>query len=119
MKKYLVTFSLLFCTVIVLEHAKAKTAPTLPVPELTKILTGSGLPFKINNDSVAVIPYGGETIASYHVVVQKISDLCIVYTNLSEDFPGTLDSTKYKYLLQQADHFDTVKLEWIAMILFI
>ena len=110
MKKNLLLLAALFCAVIVFAQAKPKPAQQPVVPQLTNILTGSGLPFKIINDSVAVIPYGGENIASYDVVVQKIGDLYIVYTNLSEDLPGKLDATKYKYLLQQTDHFDIIKI---------
>ena len=110
MKKNLLLFAALFCAVTVFAQAKPKPAQKPTVPELTKMLTGSGLPFKIINDSVAVIPYGGENIASYNVVVQKIGDLYIVYTNLSEDLPGKLHSTKYKCLLQQTDHFNIIKI---------
>jgi hypothetical protein len=77
---------------------------------LQKILTGTGLPYKIVHDSLALIPYEGENIASYNVVVQKISDLYIIYTSLTEALPGRIDETKYKYLLQQNDHYDVVKI---------
>lgn len=88
-----------------------KKLPAKPaVPELTKMLTGTGLPFKMLNDSVAVIPYGGENIASYKVLVQKVSDLYIIYTNLSEALPQKLNETQYKYLLQRNDHFDIIKI---------
>ena len=62
------------------------------------------------NDSLAAIPYGGENISSYQVVVQKVSDLYIIYANLTEILPGKIDETKYKYLLQQNDHYDVVKI---------
>ena len=80
------------------------------VPELKKLLSGTGLPFKVINDSLAAIPYGGQNISSYQVVVQKISDLYIIYTNLTEALPEKINETKYKYLLQKNDHFDVVKI---------
>ncbi len=86
-------------------------APAEPATsEMKKLLSGTGLPFEMINDSVSVIPYGGENIKSYQVVIQKVSDLYIVYTNLSEDLPGMIDDTKYKYLLQQNNNFDIVKI---------
>jgi hypothetical protein len=91
-------------------QTKTNTAVKKAVPELKKILTGTGLPYKIVNDSLAVIPYEGENIKSYQVVIQKISDLYIVFTNLTEALPGKIDDTKYKYLLQQNDHFDIIKI---------
>ena len=77
---------------------------------LQKLLTSTGLPFRMVNDSLAAIPYGGENITSYQVVVQKVGDLYIIYTNLTEALPGKIDSTRYKYLLQQNDNFDIVKI---------
>lgn len=68
------------------------------------------IPFKKVNENVAVIPYGGENIASYSVVIQKISDLYIIYSNLTEALAVKIDETKYKYLLQQNVHFDFVKI---------
>jgi hypothetical protein len=43
-----------------------KTKSTLKqnLSELTKLLSGSGLTYKMMNDSVAVIPYEGENFAS-------------------------------------------------------
>ena len=111
MKKYfLFMFCFLLSTGIVFAQPKSKTPPKKPLPELQKILTGTGLPYKIVNDSLALIPYEGENIASYNVVVQKISDLYIIYTSLTEALPGRIDETKYKYLLQQNDHYDVVKI---------
>ena len=74
------------------------------------MLTGTGLPYKMVNDDLAAIPYGGENIASYQVLVQKVSELYIIYTNLTEALPGKIDETKYKYLLQQNAHYDVVKI---------
>ena len=50
---------------------------------LNNLLTGTGLPYKMVNDSLAAIPYEGENIASYQVIVHKISDQIIVYTNFN------------------------------------
>ena len=90
-------------------QSKPKQAIKQAVPELQKLLTGSLLPFEMINDSLAVIPYEGENIASYKVIVQRINDLFIVFTNLTEALPGKIDETKYKYLLQQNDNYDIVK----------
>lgn len=62
------------------------------------------------NDSLAAIPYEGQNISSYQVLVQKIGDLYIIYTNLTESLTKKIDETKYKYLLQQNDHYDVVKI---------
>lgn len=94
----------------VFAQTKSKSPTTKPASELQKMLTGSGLPFTIVNDSLAVIAYEGENISSYQVLVQKISDLYIIYTNLTETFPGKIDETKYRYLLQQNDHYDLIKI---------
>ena len=110
MKNLLYMFCFLFTASITYAQPKQKTPVKKSVPELQKFLTGSGLPYKMLNDSVAVIPYEGENLASFEVVVQKISDLYIVYTNLTEALPGKIDETKYKYLLQQNDHYDVVKI---------
>ena len=111
MKKYLLfVCCFLLAAGITFAQTKPKPAVKQSVPELQKLLTSSGLPYKMVNDSVAVIPYGGENIDSYSVVIQKISDLYIIYSNLTEALPGKIDETKYKYLLQQNDHFDVVKI---------
>lgn len=73
------------------------------------MLGGSGLPFKLINDSLAVIPYGGENIASYTVIVQAASDLYIVSVNLSEALPGKMNESTFKYLLQKNNDFDLIK----------
>lgn len=111
MKKQVLFIScLLFLSTTGFCQAKSKPAAKKTLPELEKILTGTGLPYKIINDSLAAIPYEGENIPSYNVVVQKISDLYIIYTSLTETLPGKIDETKYKYLLQQNDHYDVVKI---------
>ena len=111
MRKYLIfTFSFLLFAGIVFGQAKQKTVVKPVESALKKILSGSGLPFKLINDSLAVIPYEGENIASYNVLVQKVSDLYIVYTNLTEALPGKIDDSKYKYLLQRNNDFDIIKI---------
>jgi hypothetical protein len=90
-------------------QAKPKPQVKPVVSELNKLLTGSALPFEMINDSLAVIPFEGDNIVSYKVVVQRVSDLFIVFTNLTEALPGKIDETKYKYLLQQNDNYDMVK----------
>lgn len=111
MKKYLISMlCLLLSAGIAFTQTRPKTAVKQSIPELTGLMTGTGLPYKMVNDSVAVIPYEGGNIASYSVVVQKVSDLYIVYSNLSEVLPGKIDDTKYKYLLQRNDHFDIIKI---------
>lgn len=111
MKKYLICMlCLLLSAGLAFTQTKPKTTVQQSVPELTKLMAGIGLPYKMVNDSVAVISYGGENIASYQVVVQKIGDLYIVYANLTEALPGKIDETKYKFLLQQNDHFDIIKI---------
>ena len=89
---------------------KQKPVVKKSVTELERILNGTRLPFRIVNDSLAVVPYSGANLASFDVVIQKISDLYIVYTNLTEILPGKIDESKYKYLLRQNDHFDIIKI---------
>ena len=92
--------------------AQAKVKPATPpsANTLQKLLTGTGLPFRVVNDSLAVIPYESENIPSFQVLTQKIGDLYIIYTNLTEAIPGKINDTKFKYLLQQSDHFDIIKI---------
>jgi len=110
MKYFLFLCFFLHTAGISFAQPKPKPAVKQASPELKKLLMGSGLPYRIVNDSLAVIPYGGENLASFNVVVQKISDLYIIYSNLTEALPGKIDETKYKYLLQQNDNFDIVKI---------
>ena len=63
-------------------QTKSKTAIQQSVPELTKLMTGTGLPYK----QVAVIPMKKKTLLG-----SELSDLYIVYTNLSEALPGKID----------------------------
>jgi len=111
MKKHLVcTLYFLLLAVFAFTQNTANPQSDKAVPELELILAGIGLPYSIINDSLAVIPYNGENIKSFKVIIQKISDLYIVYTNLYEALPEEIDETKYKYLLQRNDHFDIVKI---------
>jgi hypothetical protein len=102
------------CFLFSVLFSEAQTKPTSVTnsvnTELSKLLTGTGLPFKMINDSVSVIPYAGANIKTYNVVVQKINELIIIYTDLMEILPGTITEKTYKYLLQQTDHFDIVKI---------
>ncbi len=113
MKKNL--FSLL-CLLLLAGFAYAQPKPKAkPVVkkaqyELEKILMGIGLPYKIVSDSLAVIPYEGENIRSFQVVIQQISDLYIVLSNLTEALPGKISEGNYKYLLFQNNNFDVVKI---------
>lgn len=109
-KHFLFMFYFLLSSAIAFAQSKTKTPVKNNVQALQKLLTGTGLPFRMVNDSLAAIPYGGENISSYQVVVQKVSDLYIIYTNLTESLPEKIDETKYKYLLQQNDHYDVVKI---------
>jgi hypothetical protein len=104
-----IAFILLFA-VTAFAQTKVNTTAKQPVAELKKMLTGTGLPYKMINDSLAVIPYEGENISSYQVLVQRVSDLYIVFTNLTETLPGKIDDTKYKYLLEKNNDFDIVKI---------
>lgn len=109
-KQIIIVIYLLLSSGIAFTQAKQKAPAKKVVSGLEKILSGTALPYKIINDSLAVIPYEGANIASYNVYIQIISDLYIVYTNLSEALPEKLDEVKYKYLLQQNDHFDIIKI---------
>ena len=60
------------------------------------------------NDSLAVTSYGGDRIAYYQVIQQRISDPVIVYTNLSKALPGKIEEIKYKYLMQQNEYSDII-----------
>ena len=95
---------------IAFAQSNPKPASKQAVPELKKYLSGTGLPYKMVNDTLAVIPYEGANIPSFQVLIQKISELYIVYANLSEVLPDKLNETQYKYLLQRNDHFDIIKI---------
>ena len=108
-KQLLICCCMLLLTAIAIGQTKQKPVAK-PVYQLQKLLTGIKLPYKIVNDSLAAIPYEGENIASYQVVIQKVSDLYIIFTSLSEAIPDKLTEAQYKYLLQRNDHFDIVKI---------
>lgn len=95
-----------------LASAQTKSKPSLqPEPfRLEKLIAGSGLPYKMVHDSLAVIPYKGDYVKEFELVIQKADDLLIVYTNLSEALPVNVDSSAYPFLLQQNQHFDLVKI---------
>lgn len=96
----------------ILADAQSKSKSSLQPAsfQLEKLLAGSGLPYRLVHDSLAVIPYTGEYVKEFDLVVQKASDLLLVYTNLSEALPVKVDSTTYPFLLQQNHHFDLVKI---------
>ena len=111
MKRYLLIIVYLFLlSGTAFPQVKQKPPVKQVVSELKKLLIGTKLPYEMENDSLAVIPYSGENISSNEVLVQRVSDLYIIYTNLTKVFPGKVDETKYKYLLHQNDHFDIVKI---------
>ena len=109
MQKYVL---LLFVLLSVNSFGQSKPqSPVKPTePTLKTLLTGTGLPFKLINDSLAIIPYEGENIASYNVFVQKVGDLYIIHTDLTAALPGKIDDTKFKYLLQRNNDFDIIKI---------
>jgi len=82
----------------------------LPKYELEKILTGIGLPYQIVSDSLAVIPYEGNNIKNFQLVIQQIGDLYIVLSNLTEAMPGKISESNHNYLLHQNNNFDIVKI---------
>lgn len=111
MKKIPPVFAcILLFTALASAQQKTKVPEKAPVNSLQKLLSGIKLPITVVNDSLAVIPYEGENISSYQVVVQKMSDMFIIYTNLSEALPGKIDESKHKFLLEQNHHFDVVKI---------
>lgn len=107
-------YLLFFCLVIATTQLQAQAKPKTPAPanmaELPKLISTMGLPYNVINDSLVVIPYGGENVKDFKVVIQQASDLYIVYTNLSESIPGKLDESKNKYLLQRSADFDMIKI---------
>ena len=109
-KQLLVSCCMLLLSGIAIGQTKQKPVAKPVVYQLQKLLTGINLPYKIVNDSLAAIPYEGDNILSYQVVIQKVSDLYIIFTNLSEALPDKLTEAQYKYLLQKNDHFDAVKI---------
>jgi hypothetical protein len=91
-------------------NAQQKALPKKVASPITRLLYSISLPYRIINDSVAVVPFTGTAIQNYEVVIQRVSDLCIVYTNLSDIYPLTKDSVLMRYLLQSANHFDLIKI---------
>ena len=112
--KYCIGLLCLLFTFFTSFTAFTQTKQKIPVkqtaPPLKSLISGTGLPYKMVNDSLAIIPYEGENIESYEVSVLKAGDLYIVYTNLTTILPGKIDETKYKYLLQRNEYFDLVKI---------
>lgn len=109
MKALIICCSFIACQNTIAQ-VKTKLSLKPAANELAKLMLGIGLPSKMVNDTLAVIPYEGNNIAKYNVIIQKIGDLIITYTNLTEVLPNKINETKYKYLLQQNDNFDVVKI---------
>ncbi|KAK6021253.1 hypothetical protein OSTOST_13076, partial [Ostertagia ostertagi] len=93
---------------VTLSKPKGPVKPVVAAFE--KMVAGTKLPYKMINDSLAVIPYEGENVPNYQVVVHKAGDLIIVFVNLSDLWPGKLGAERYEYLLQQAYQFDILKI---------
>jgi hypothetical protein len=111
MKKHLfLAFFIVFSALSAVAQSKPKTSPKPTQSELQKLLETTGLPYKMMNDTVGIVPYEGVNIESFDVAVQKIGDLFIVFTDLAEIMPGKIDDTKYKYLLKENEHFDFIKI---------
>ena len=108
--KLFLLFFLLFSVTTLFAQPKPKPTAKPAANELAKLMIGIGLPYKMVSDTVAVIAYEGVNIPSYNLVIQKTSDLFLIYTNLSEAVPNKINETKYKYLLQQNDNFDVIKI---------
>jgi hypothetical protein len=101
---------LLFLSINLFAQAKPKVSVKKVLAPLEKILSGTGLPYEMNNDSLAVIPYKGENIKSFTVIIQAISDLYIVYVDLSESIPTKITEAQYKYLLETNNNYDVIKI---------
>jgi hypothetical protein len=101
---------LMLLSVNVFAQPKPKAVVKKAVSPLEKILSGTALPYQMRSDSLAVIPYEGENIKSYNVVIQVVEDLYIVYVDLSEALPNKLTEAKYKYLLERNNFFDIIKI---------
>lgn len=109
-KQLLILLCILLLSGIAIAQPKPKPTTKPAANELAKLMIGIPLPYKMVNDTLAVIQYEGANIASYNLVIQKTGDLFLIYTNLSEAVSNKIDETKYKYLLQQNDNFDAVKI---------
>jgi len=74
------------------------------------MLGESGLPFKVVNDSMLIVPYEGENLAAYDVVIRRTAGLLVIYSSLTDAIPVKADEKVWKYLLEKNDHFDLVKI---------
>ena len=110
MKQLKCLFVLLVIFVPLLMRAQTKSFVPKKEGIMEQLLLKVALPYRIINDSLAVIPYSGSSIPDYQIVIQRVSDLCIIYTNLSEVQSFKDDSLVMHHLLQQADHFDLIKI---------
>lgn len=101
---------LIFALAFTTSGSAQKPATSAAPGKFQTLLKSTGLPISMLNDSLAVIPYQGQHIQSYQVLVQKIGDLYIIHTNLTESLPVKIQENRFKYLLQQNDHFDLIKI---------
>lgn len=110
MKKSILSICILLFASISFAQTKSKSHTETALPELQKLLSSTSFPFDMISDSAAIIPFEGTNIDSFNVAVQKVSDLYIIYSNLTKTFPDKIDETTYKYLLEKNDHFDITKI---------
>lgn len=108
--KKTITLLLFFIAFWFNASAQGKAQPAASMPSLVHWVGTTKLPYKFINDSLIAIPFEGEHIPSYNVVVQGVGDLVIVFTNLSQAAPGKLDASRHAYLLQMNEHYDLVKI---------
>jgi len=109
-KQCLTVFCLILLAGTIFPQTKQKAPANKALTGLEKILSGTDLPYEMKNDSLAVIPYKADNIESYDVIIQTVSELYIVYVDLSSTLPWKLTESHYKYLLQRNGYFDIVKI---------
>lgn len=110
MKNSILSIVIIFFATVAFAQTKPKAQVKKVTPELELLLSDTGFPFEMISDSAAIIPFEGTNIEEFNVAVQKVSDLYIIYSNLTKTFPNKIDETTYKYLLEKNDHFDITKI---------
>ncbi|OIR06949.1 hypothetical protein GALL_108550 [mine drainage metagenome] len=108
-KQLLFLASFILASTILFAQAKPKIPVKKNLTDIERKVSEMGFPYEKISDSIVVIPFGGSHIASYKVRFAQVSDLYIIYINLTEAIPDKLDETKYKYLLEQNNDLDFVK----------
>lgn len=108
-KQLLFLASFILVSSILFAQAKPKISVKPKLTGIEKKVAEMGFPYEKISDSIVVIPFEGSHIPSYKVRFAQVSDLYIIYINLTESIPGKLDETKYKYLLEQNNDLDFVK----------